>query len=101
MNAAQHATTVTAVDGILDAINPSGTIAVGIRGGLAGTPAYWYRTTTGTWNPAGVALPTLGGICGEAHGVNMGPIVRFVNTNNLSRPTDPPASRLAAPKMPG
>jgi uncharacterized membrane protein len=66
------ATTVTALDGIASGINPAGTLAVGIRGGLAvGQPVYWYRAATGAWNPTGVTLPTLGGSCaGEARGVN-------------------------------
>ena len=64
-------TTVTAIDGIANGINPSGSIAVGFRGGFSGQAVYWYRTTSGAWNSTGVALPTLGGTCGEeARGVN-------------------------------
>jgi hypothetical protein len=84
-------TTVTALDGIASGINPAGTLAVGIRGGLAvGQPAYWYRTETGDWNPVGVTLPTLGGSCvGEARGVNDAGVIvgKSCDSSNTSQAT--------------
>ena len=56
------------LDGLPNAINPSGTLVVGVRAGL---PAYWYRNSSGAWNTVAVALPSLGGSCGgEAAGLN-------------------------------
>ena len=67
------ANTVTVLDGLADAINGSGTLVVG-RSASTGAPRYWYRTASGSWNPTGVVLPSLGapkGSCiGEAKAVN-------------------------------
>jgi hypothetical protein len=67
------ANTVTVLDGLADGINPAGTLVVG-KSASSGTPLYWYRTASGSWNPTGVALPSLGtikGTCqGEAKAVN-------------------------------
>jgi len=63
----------TVLDGLPNSINPAGNLVVGLR---AGRPVYWYRTTAGTWNTTGVALPTLGGTCGgEAIGLNADGII--------------------------
>lgn len=53
----------TVLDGLPYAINPAGTVVVGVRAGL---PAYWYRNASGAWNTVGVTLPSLGGTCGGA-----------------------------------
>jgi hypothetical protein len=67
------ANTVRVLDGLADGINAAGTLVVG-KSVTSGSPVYWYRTATGSWNPTGVALPSLGtskGTCqGEAKSVN-------------------------------
>ena len=57
----ESATTFTLLDGIPEAINPAGTIVVGLRSGV---PVYWWRNvSTGAWTTTGVSLPSLGGTC--------------------------------------
>ena len=67
------ASTVTVLDGLADGINAAGTLVVG-KSASSGVPVYWYRMASGSWNPVGVTLPSLGapkGTCqGEAKSVN-------------------------------
>jgi hypothetical protein len=67
------ANTVTVLDGLADGINASGTLAVG-KSASSGSPLFWYRTASGSWNPTGIPLPSLGTIKGtcqaEAKSVN-------------------------------
>jgi hypothetical protein len=68
-------TTAVQVDGLPNAINSAGTLAVGQKTvGRATVPAYWWRDPlTQAWHTTGVLLPTIaGGNCssGIARGLN-------------------------------
>jgi len=54
-------TTYTVLDGGAGSLNPAGTVVVGQRNG---SPAYWFRTASGSWTTTGTNLPALGGSCG-------------------------------------
>lgn len=57
----ENPSTYVIMDGLPAAINPAGTVVVGVRNGM---PVYWTRSpSTGAWNTTAVVLPSLGGTC--------------------------------------
>jgi hypothetical protein len=54
-------TTYAVLDGYQGyGVNAAGTVVVGSRNS---SPAYWYRTPSGSWTTTGTNLPTVGGSC--------------------------------------
>ena len=82
-----NATTAVQVDGLPNAINSAGTLAVGQKTvGNTTVPAYWWRDPlTHAWHTTGILLPTIaGGNCssGIARGLNDAGIVVGQSCNN-------------------